>query len=76
MLNSGKDAAGIILPKSSLTSHRKSARDHKDTQPKKHLHALRHMDKELHHLADHISDLAQEFDMDAILNVLGDIRHE
>ena len=75
-IKSFSNAAGIILPESVLTSLRRAARDHNATHLKKHLHDLRQMDEKVQHLAEHLSDLAQEFDMDAILNVLGDIRHE
>jgi hypothetical protein len=67
---------GILMPETLLTNLKKAAEEHNVTDLRKHLDELRHLDQDKQRLAAHLTDLANQYNMDAILNVLGDIRHE
>ena len=62
----------ILMPETILTNLKEAAEEHNMTDLN-HLNELLNMDQDKQHLAAHLKD---QYDMDAILNVLGDIRHE
>lgn len=66
----------MVLPDSLLARLKEAAEIHSITELKKCLDEVQALGAEGRRLAAHLRELNQRFDMEGILTILGDIRHE
>ena len=69
------DFSDLVLPESLYARLREAAEGHSITEIRKSLAEVRDLGPEEQRFAEYLSALNQQFDMEGVLKVLGDISH-